>query len=74
MDNDTIDITNINRQIHANINTVGKNKVDIMKQRILEINPKANVETSTEFYLPGSNLINNSIDYIVDAIDTVTEN
>ncbi len=72
VDNDTIDITNINRQIHANINTVGKNKVDIMKERILEINPKANVETSKEFYLPGSNLLDNSIDYIVDAIDTVT--
>ena len=49
-----------------------KNKVDIMKERILEINPKANVEISTEFYLPGSNLLDNSIDYIVDAIDTVT--
>ncbi len=72
VDNDTIDITNINRQIHANINTVGKNKVDIMKERILEINPKAKVEISTEFYLPGSNLLDNSIDYIVDAIDTVT--
>ncbi|MFR8145545.1 MAG: ThiF family adenylyltransferase [Clostridia bacterium] len=72
VDNDTIDITNINRQIHANINTVGKNKVDIMKERILEINPKANVEIYTEFYLPGSNLLDNSIDYIVDAIDTVT--
>ncbi len=72
VDNDTIDTTNINRQIHANINTVGKNKVDVMKERILSINPEVKVETSTEFFMPGSNLIDNSLDYIVDAIDTVT--
>ena len=72
VDNDTIDITNINRQIHANVNTVGKNKVDVMKERILSINPEAKVETSTEFFMPGSKLIDNSLDYIVDAIDTVT--
>ena len=72
VDNDTIDTTNINRQIHANINTVGKNKVDVMKERILSINPEVKVETSTEFFVPGSNLIDNSLDYIVDAIDTVT--
>lgn len=72
VDNDTIDITNINRQIHANINTVGRNKVDVMKERILSINPEANIEISTEFFMPGSKLIDNSLDYIVDAIDTVT--
>ena len=72
VDNDIIDITNINRQIHANINTIGKNKVDVMKERILSINPDANVEISTEFFMPGSNLLDNSLDYIVDAIDTVT--
>ena len=47
VDNDTIDITNINRQIHANINTVGKNKVDVMKERILSINPEVEVDVST---------------------------
>lgn len=72
VDNDTIDITNINRQIHANITTVGKNKVDVMKERILNINPQAEVETSTEFFMPGSKLLDSSLDYIVDAIDTVT--
>lgn len=72
VDNDTIDITNINRQIHANVNTVGKNKVDVMKERILSINPEAKVEISTEFFMPGSKLIDNSLDYIIDAIDTVT--
>ena len=72
VDNDTVDITNINRQIHANINTVGKNKVDVMKERILSINPEAEVDVSTEFFMPGSKLVDNSLDYIVDAIDTVT--
>ena len=72
VDNDTIDITNINRQIHANINTVGKNKVDVMKERILSINPEAEVDVSTEFFMPGSKLLDNSLGYIVDAIDTVT--
>lgn len=72
VDNDTIDITNINRQIHANITTVGKNKVDVMKERILSINPEAKVDVSTEFFMPGSKLLNNFLDYIVDAIDTVT--
>ena len=72
VDNDTIDITNINRQIHANITTVGKHKVDVMKERILSINPEAEVDVSTEFFMPGSELLDNSLDYIVDAIDTVT--
>lgn len=72
VDNDTIDITNINRQIHTNINTVGKNKVDVMKERILSINPEAEVDVSTEFFMPGSKLLDNSLGYIVDAIDTVT--
>lgn len=72
VDNDTIDITNINRQIHANITTVGKNKVDVMKERILSINPEAEVDVSTEFFMPESELLDNSLDYIVDAIDTVT--
>ena len=72
VDNDTVDITNINRQIHANITTVGKNKVDVMKERILSINPEVEVDVSTEFFMPGSKLLDNSLDYIVDAIDTVT--
>lgn len=72
VDNDKIDITNINRQIHANITTVGKNKVDVMKERILSINSEAEVNVSTEFFMPGSKLVDSSLDYIVDAIDTVT--
>lgn len=72
VDNDTIDITNINRQIHANMDTVGENKVEVMKERIQKINPEAKIEISTEFFMPGSKLLDNSINYIVDAIDTVT--
>ena len=72
IDNDVVSISNLNRQIHANINTVGKNKVDVMKERILSINPEVEVDVSTEFFMPGSKLLDNSLDYIVDAIDTVT--
>ncbi len=74
IDHDVISVSNINRQIHSNTNTIGKYKVDVMKNRILEINPNANVEVYKEFFLPGNNNIvfDNSISYIVDAIDTVT--
>ena len=74
IDDDCICLTNINRQIHATHNTVGKVKVEVMKERILSINPKAEVETFQDFYLPGSadKLVRSDYDYIVDAIDTVT--
>ena len=74
IDNDTISESNLNRQIHALTNTIGKYKVEVMKERIMQINPKAKVEISKEFFMPNSdsNLIDNTINYIVDAIDTVT--
>lgn len=74
VDNDTICASNLNRQIHALNTTIGRYKVDVMKERILQINPKAEVETVAEFFMPDSetNLINNTLDYIVDAVDTVT--
>jgi tRNA A37 threonylcarbamoyladenosine dehydratase len=74
IDDDCICLTNINRQIHANHETVGKPKVEVMKERILSINPKAKVETQQKFYMPGSadDLLKKDYDYIVDAIDTVT--
>lgn len=74
VDDDCICLTNINRQIHADHSTVGKPKVDVMKDRILAINPNANVETFQRFYLPGmaEELVRSDFDYIVDAIDTVT--
>lgn len=73
VDNDKISISNLNRQIIATTNTIGKYKVDIMKQRMLDINPDANVITSKEFFMPNSShdMIDSSLDYIVDAVDTV---
>ena len=73
VDNDTIDITNINRQILANMNNIGQNKVDVMKERILSINPNANVITyKPDIGFKEEDLINSSYDYVVDAIDTIT--
>lgn len=73
VDKDTISISNINRQLIATLDSIGKNKVDIAKERILSINPHAIIETFTDFFMPGNtNILNNSITYIVDAIDTVT--
>lgn len=74
IDNDIISISNINRQIHANINTIGKRKIDVMKERIKEINPNAKVEIyMTQDIEEGEeNLINKEITYVVDAVDTVT--
>lgn len=74
IDNDLICLTNINRQIHATSKTVGKAKTLVMKERILEINPKAVVDTIEDFYLPenAAKFFTNHYDYVVDAIDTVT--
>jgi len=74
VDNDIVDITNLNRQIIATHNTIGKDKVEVSKERILSINPDAKVEIYKEFFEPENTTINidNSISYIVDAIDTVT--
>ncbi len=74
IDDDKICLTNLNRQIIATRKTIGKYKVDVMKERILEINPDANVETYQEFYLPDSktNIITQDLDYVVDCVDTVT--
>ena len=73
VDKDNVDETNINRQIIATTKTVGKAKVDVAKERLLEINPNAKVEAYKEFFMPESEgILDNSIDYIVDAVDTVT--
>ncbi len=74
VDDDLVCLTNLNRQLHATRKTVGKPKVEAMRDRVLEINPKAEVEIHRAFYLPGSadQLIRPDYDYIVDAIDTVT--
>lgn len=73
VDEEKIDETNINRQIHANVNTVGLKKVDVMKKRILEINPSATVETVLPSFLEREeDLIDETITYVVDAVDTIS--
>ena len=74
IDNDIVSISNINRQIIATLDTVGKYKVDVMKDRILSINKNAEVNIYKCFFLPeNSNEFDFSqYDYVVDAIDTVT--
>lgn len=74
IDNDTVALSNINRQIIATHSTVGKYKVDVMKERILDINPKAEVNVYKCFYLPenADEFDFTKYSYIVDAIDTVT--
>lgn len=74
VDDDCICLTNINRQLHATMKTVGKPKVEAMRDRILDINPKAEVTVYQKFYLPetADELIQEDYDYIVDAVDTVT--
>lgn len=74
IDDDLICLTNINRQLHATRKTIGKAKVEVMRDRILEINPKAEVIAIKKFYMPdcAMEIIRGDEDYIVDAIDTVT--
>ena len=73
VDNDTVSLSYLNRQIIATIDTVNKSKVEVAKDRILSINPEAKVEIYKEFFMPDSpEIIDDSVDYIVDAIDTVT--
>ena len=74
IDNDTVEQSNLNRQIFATANTVGKDKVQVAKERLSSINPDVNVTAIKTFYLPeNANQIDLSqFDYVVDAIDTVT--
>ena len=75
IDNDTISISNINRQIIALHSTIGKYKVDVMRERLKDINPNINIITFKTFIKDGNSkeiLQSQKIDYIVDAIDTVS--
>ena len=73
VDDDEVCLTNLNRQLIATHKTLGKPKVEVAKNRILEINPNANVEIHQEFFMPDSQgILDETIDYIVDAVDTVT--
>lgn len=72
VDGDIVNISNLNRQIIATHNTIGKPKVEVAKSRILEINPNAKVKTYQEFFMPGiKEILDSTIDYIVDAVDTL---
>ena len=74
VDKDTVDITNINRQLYALHSTVGRSKADVARERILDINPECQVTSIVKMYLPENaeefNLA--QYDYIVNAIDNVT--
>lgn len=74
IDDDKVCLTNLNRQIIATRKTVGKYKTDVMKERILEINPDCKVEVHKCFYLPETKdeFCFSEYDYVVDAVDTVT--
>ena len=74
IDDDKVCLTNLNRQIIATRKTVGKYKTDVMMERILEINPDADVRVHKCFFLPenAADFPFEEYDYIVDAVDTVT--
>lgn len=74
IDFDDIVLSNINRQIHANIETVGQLKVDAMKERILKINPNMTVTALPLLYNAetSSDILTDDLDYVVDAIDMVS--
>ena len=57
VDNDEVSLTNLNRQLIATHKTIGRPKVEVAKERILEINPNANVEVYKQFFMPDSNMI-----------------
>lgn len=74
IDNDTVAESNLNRQIIALHSTIGRSKVEVMKERMLDINPQAKVNTHECFFLPeNSDTFDFSqYDYVVDCVDTVT--
>ena len=74
IDNDTVSVSNLNRQIIATTDTIGKAKVEVMRDRILSINPAAQVTIRQEFFLPEKKEEYNFSEYayVIDAVDTVT--
>lgn len=74
VDNDEVSLTNLNRQIIATRETIGKKKVEVMRERILSINPDCFVTGLEMFYLPenADTIDLTKYDYVVDAIDTIT--
>lgn len=73
VDNDVVSMSNINRQVIALHSTLGRYKTEVMRERIMDINPKAQVEVRTCFFLPenAEDFHFSSYDYVVDAVDTV---
>ena len=73
IDNDIVALTNLNRQIIATWDTLGKPKVEVMRSRVLSINPQADVKIHQCFFLPGNqeSFDFSQYDYVVDAVDTV---
>ena len=73
VDRDLIEVSNINRQLTALHSTVGRPKVDVMAERIKDINPQARIEKQQTFYLPENSTQFNLADYsyVIDAVDTV---
>ncbi len=74
IDKDTVDVTNINRQLHALLTTIGRDKVELMQERIALINPECEVVPMKMFYTEDTyeQLFAHHLDYVVDAMDTIT--
>jgi tRNA threonylcarbamoyladenosine dehydratase len=74
VDDDTVCLTNINRQIIADFNSINRAKVEVMKERVLAINPKCEVEVYRTFVMSENlqEILNQNLDYVVDAVDTVS--
>ena len=71
IDNDEVSITNINRQLIATHESIGKPKVEVARKRILQINPNANIKVYKEFFYANSEIDLSEVTYIVDAIDSI---
>lgn len=74
VDKDDVDITNVNRQIHALLSTVGKQKVELMKERIADINPECEVVALKMFYTEETyeSFFEHNLDFVIDASDTIS--
>lgn len=74
IDHDKVDITNLNRQIIATHKTIGREKTEVMRERMLSINPEADITVHSCFFLPenADDFDFAEYDYIIDAVDTVT--
>ncbi len=73
-DGDTVDKSNLNRQIIATVDKIGMDKVEVLKQRLLSINPNLKIQANKIFYLPenAESVDLSAFDYVIDAVDTVT--